>query len=49
MSPLAHGFQPVGREVFEGLRAIIVESFLPGLGARWEHLGSHRLPQIPLS
>jgi hypothetical protein len=49
MSPLAHGFQPVGREVFEGLRTIVVGSFLPELAGGWERLPLHRLPQIPLS
>jgi hypothetical protein len=50
MSPLAHGFQPVGRNVFEGLRDIVVGSFLPELAGEWERLlPLHRLPQIPLS
>jgi len=50
MSPLAHGFQPVGQKVFEGLRAIVVGSFLPELAGGWERLlPLHRLPQIPLS
>ncbi|GBC85710.1 hypothetical protein HRbin11_02160 [bacterium HR11] len=48
MSPLAHGFQPVGSAVFEKLRDIIVQSFLPELIPDWHRrLGDHRLPHLP--
>jgi len=48
MSPLAHGFQPVGPEVFEKLRAVITETFLPELVPDWaRRLEDYRLPRLP--
>ncbi len=48
MSPLAHGFQPVGQDVFEKLRAVITDEFLGKLVPDWRNrLAVHRLPRLP--
>ncbi|MCS7236375.1 MAG: TIGR02710 family CRISPR-associated CARF protein, partial [Armatimonadota bacterium] len=47
LSPLAHGFQPVGPEVYDKLRALVTEQFLAESVPQWEHhLGQFRLPLL---
>jgi len=48
MSPLAHGFQPVGPEAFEKLREVVTRAFLPEFVADWEaRVREHDLPRFP--
>ncbi len=47
-SPLAHGFQPVGREAFEKLREVVTGRFLREFVVDWEaRLQEHELPRFP--
>ncbi len=48
ISPLAHGFQPVGQEAFQKLRDVVVEDFLSKLVQdRLKNLNEYHLPQLP--
>lgn len=50
MSPLAHGFQPVGGDVFDRLREIAVETLLPHVvHGDWNRLlEAYQLPRFPV-
>lgn len=48
MSPLAHGFQPVGADVYGKLRALLTREFLSQVVADWESwLPRCQLPRLP--
>ena len=48
MSPLAHGFQPVGADVYGKLRALLTREFLPQVVVDWESwLPRCQLPRLP--
>ncbi len=48
MSPLAHGFQPAGADVYAKLRALLTREFLPQVVADWESwLPRCQLPRLP--